>query len=395
MTVLDFNSLSSDRGDWSVGSAIVPLLVAALFLVPAVAFARVNLTALPPRERLMINLDDTEHVMVQETRDLPLRKGQNNINFSWTDVRLDPRTVRLIPSTSTDQFSVRDVSYPPDDQALVWNVYSETDHEARVTIRYRLKGFDHRTQYRAIVEGNEREMGLRVQSYLFNQSGENFRPAWVGLGHGNWRNIDWRTGETKRLSVYRVDEIPIRKTYTYDVRRLDRDPSQVETTDRVAVHYRFSNTRTDRLGDRSLRSGKIRLYQRRADGENVFIGEDNLAYQPVGDSIGVYVGQSRDLSVKQDVVQQRRVNVRRDDDGEIVLYDLRKTVRLRVENFKSRRVRLRVLQTMPDEWEMLETTHQFERRSNELIQFRVPVDAKDSTELTYTYVERHRRGRVE
>lgn len=366
----------------------VPMLVA-LLVIPGPLLGQVSLTALPPRDRVTVNLSDADRVMVQESRTLPFREGINEIKFSWDGVNLDPDSVRLIPAEGGDELTVLGASYPPEDQRLVWHVHSNRARDGQVTIRYRLNGFRKEITYSGYVRPDNSSMALREEVYLFNHSGESFSPGWIGLGHGNWRQLTWEPGQTKRLSVYRVNEVPVDKTYTYDVRELDRDPDNLEKTEEVAVSYHLVNNSGHNLGDRALSGGNIRMFQKTPDGKTVFTGEDTIEETPVGDSITVGIGASRDFTVRQNTTERTRINVRRNDDGDVVLYDVRKTVEVRIENFKETDATLRVKQPMPREWEMEQASHDFRKHSNGLIQFNVPVEAGSDSLLKFTYVERH------
>lgn len=362
-----------------------------LFLIigSTAGYARVTLSALPSRDRVFVNLADPSQALVQETRTLPLQAGVNDIDFSWEGVNLDPDSVRMILPETHDRLTVLSISYPPDDDALVWHVYSESAEDREVTIRYRLRGFQKDVEYRGTVGADEQHMDLQEYVYLYNHSGEDFSDGWLGLGFGNWLQTSWENGESKKMSAYRVDGVPFEKTYTYDVRKLSTDPNQIERTREIPVHYRFGNRSTYNLGDRPLEAGKIRVFQRDPRQETVFTGEDSLSYVPKGDSIAVYIGDSRDLKVKQNTVHRERMNVRRDNDGDVELFDLREVIKVDVENFKKEDVVLRVIQTIEGEWEMVNSTHSHQKQSNEVVLFRVPVEAQGSSTLRFEYIKRH------
>ena len=74
-----------------------------LLLIPvSPASARVKLAALPPRERVEIQLDHGRYTLVEEERIVPLlastpEAGNNFIDFSWATAQVDKDSVLFRP----------------------------------------------------------------------------------------------------------------------------------------------------------------------------------------------------------------------------------------------------------------------------------------------------------
>ena len=100
---------------------IICMLILGL-LAAATAQARVKLVALPERETIKIRLDNPAATLVQEERLLTLQKGSNQIDFSWKGVNIDPESIRLRPLDHPQKVRLIAVSYPPNEDALVWQV---------------------------------------------------------------------------------------------------------------------------------------------------------------------------------------------------------------------------------------------------------------------------------
>ncbi|NLF86388.1 MAG: hypothetical protein GX571_09830, partial [Lentisphaerae bacterium] len=124
-------------------------LVAALGLLwPAMLPARIKLITLPLRERVEIQLDHPSVTLVEEERIVPLVRTAaadepNQVDFSWANTAIDPETIvfRVIGPAAGDgnvgmQVRVLSVSYPPNEQALVWQVAASQSGAARVRISY-------------------------------------------------------------------------------------------------------------------------------------------------------------------------------------------------------------------------------------------------------------------
>ena len=121
------------------------------------ALARIKLITLPVRERVEIQLDNTNATLVEEERIVPLVKGVNQVDFSWANTQIDPNTIvfRVIPRVEPAgeagkpkeqakpeakplDVKVLSVSYPPNEAALVWQVASSDSGSVRVRISYLL-----------------------------------------------------------------------------------------------------------------------------------------------------------------------------------------------------------------------------------------------------------------
>src|SRR5215207_9569369 len=118
----------------------LPWVFTALLAAPA--YARIKLITLPVRERVEIQLDHESATLVEEERIVPLVKGENQVDFSWAGTAIDPNTIVFRVVTPVDDRKLRDaqpldakvlsVSYPPNEQALVWAVGASDSGSARV-----------------------------------------------------------------------------------------------------------------------------------------------------------------------------------------------------------------------------------------------------------------------
>src|SRR3569832_2017084 len=119
---------------------------AILSVVTPLAQARSKLITLPPRERVEVQLDHPGATLVEEERIVPLVKGENQVDFSWANTQINPDTIVfrvLAPAADQKKLDVKvlSVSYPPNEQALVWSVGSSDSGSARIRISYILGFF--------------------------------------------------------------------------------------------------------------------------------------------------------------------------------------------------------------------------------------------------------------
>ena len=162
-----------------------PLLtLTALLAIATPALARVKLVALPERARVVVSLTHPGATLVEEERIVTLQKGVNPIDFSWRDVNIDPGSIQIRALTRPDQVIVLNTSYPPNENALVWEVSSSAAQEERLRISYLLAGLTRDVVYRAVAEPDEQALTLRNYLRLRNDSGEDLTEAEIALGYG-------------------------------------------------------------------------------------------------------------------------------------------------------------------------------------------------------------------
>ena len=58
---------------------------------------------------------------------------------------------------------------------------------------------------------------------------------------------------------------------------------------------------------------------------------------------------------------------------------------VKVENFKDKTAVLTVIETIPGEWKMEETTHEYTKRDANTIEFNLTIPAKGEIKLSYHY----------
>ena len=85
-----------------------------------------------------LRLDHPAYTLVEEERVLTLQQGLNEIDFSWKGVFIDSDSIRLAVLEPKDQIQLLNVSYPPNEGALVWQLGAPQATNARVRISYLL-----------------------------------------------------------------------------------------------------------------------------------------------------------------------------------------------------------------------------------------------------------------
>lgn len=376
--------------------------LAAVMILPAqLAWGRIKLITLPRRERVEIQLDHPNVTLVEEERVVPLLAGVNQVDFSWANTAIDKDSIQFRALSDPENIKVLSVSYPPNENALVWQVSAKTSGPARVRISYIIGQLDKSFEYRAVASHDEKQMVLSQYIRLHNLANEDFGEAglWAGFGDHFTRPIG--INETKQLLSAKFVNVPITKTYTCDPVQfgwIDRGQDKL----RVPMHYVIRNeangdagAEAAALGRFPLMPGKARIFQDDGKGGTAFIGEDWGQFTPRGDEMRLYLGVARDIVVKRTV--ERRERQRR--SGNLYNHDI--IIKYEIENFKDSPAVLDVTESMLDirnelvgntqravDWELgEETTHRdtqdTERGTVDKVIFRVPLPpraADDSAE---------------
>ena len=140
---------------------IVLIVVLAL---AQIAQARIKLVALPERADTVIRLDNPMATLIEEERVLTLQKGLNKVDFSWKAVFIDADSIRLTVLDHPENVTLLNVSYPPGEAALVWEISSGDNYAETVRISYLLSNIDRLITYKAIAD--KAETAVNLSSFL-------------------------------------------------------------------------------------------------------------------------------------------------------------------------------------------------------------------------------------
>jgi hypothetical protein len=364
-----------------------------LLACTAAAQARIKLVALPERAATVIRLDNPQATLIEEERVLTLQKGINKVDFSWNGVSIDADSIRLTVLNHPEEVVLLNVSYPPNEAALVWEISSNSDYAETVRISYLLWNIDRLITYKAIADKGETAVDLTSYLVLRNFSGEDFGQAKVLLDYGRSFEQGIAHEETKQMLLLNVPKVPVQKVWTFDAAILPWDPEKLENKNvGIPVSYKIVNDAKSGLGKFALWDGKARIFQDDGHNSTIFLGEDIAKLVPVGEKMELYIGDSRDIVVTQRKMEDKQINVRRNESGHIVLFDTDEIITAKIENFKDNPAVLTVIEHVPGQWEMKKCNMEYERKDAETIQFEIKFGAHETKELQMHYNRRNVRA---
>ena len=348
--------------------------------------ARIKLVALPERAATVIRLDNPAATLIEEERVLTLQKGLNKVDFSWKGVSIDIDSIRLMSLDHPDKVTLLSVSYPPDEAALVWDISSDSDYAETVRISYLLSNIDRLITYKAIADKAETAVDLKSFLVLRNFSGEDFDKARVLLDYGEAFEQGIDHEETKQMLFLKAPSVPITKVWKFDAAMLPWDPEKLENQNvGIPVSYRIVNEAKSGLGEFALWGGKTRIFQDDGHGSTIFLGEDVTDLVPVGEKTELYIGDSRDIVVTQRKMADNRINLRKNNKGDVILYDTDEVITAKIENFKDGPAVLTVIEHIPGQWDMerctldnkeLKIGVDYKKKNANILEFEIELPAR-------------------
>jgi hypothetical protein len=316
---------------------IVSAVLIVLGLTVSPALARIKLITLPKRERVEIQLDQPNVTLVEEERVVPLLTGVNQVDFSWANTAIDKDSIQFRP-LADPEIKVLSVSYPPNENALVWQISAGQSGPARVRISYIIGQLNKSFEYRATAAHDEKTLLLTQYVKLQNLANEDFGDAglWAGFGDHFLRPIG--INETKQVLSARFADVPIHKTYTASLIEfgyLDEPQRKL----RIPMHYVLKNNKEHKLGQFPLMPGKARMFQDDGKGGEAFVGEDWGKFTPRDDEMKLYLGVAKDIVVRRVVARNDRKLLA----GNLANQDV--VIQYEIENFKDSPVTLDVVES--------------------------------------------------
>ncbi len=351
--------------------------------------ARIKMVALPERGQTDIRLDNPSATLIEEERVLTLQQGLNKVDFSWKGVAIDSDSIRLTVLGHPNDVTLLNVSYPPNEAALVWEISCKTAVEEKVRISYLLSNIDRLVTYKMVADKAETQVDLKSFLILRNFSGEDFANARVLLDYGEAFERGIQHEETKQLLFLKAGNVPIEKTWTFDAAKKPWDPEKVSGNVGIPVSYVIKNTQESGLGKFALNGGKARVFQNDGSGSTIILGEDRSGLVPVGEDMEIQIGDSRDIVVTQKKMTEKQINIRRNKKNQIVLYDTDELITATIENFKDTPAKLTLIQHIEGQWDMEKCNMDYELENASTLEFEIELKANEKKEFEMHY---HRRN---
>ncbi|MCC6546744.1 hypothetical protein IT570_06200 [Candidatus Sumerlaeota bacterium] len=333
------------------------LLLATMSALPIAGHARTKLVTLPDRAKLVTSLENPRYTLLYEEREIPLQKGTNFVDFAWNGVSIDPNSVMIElltnPGDGDTATKIIATGFPPNEQALTWQLFAPEARTERIRVSYLLNGITQDTSYE--IRMNQKETAGDFQQYfrMQNASGEDLDNAIVRLPLMDDLTRSMDSGEVRRFLASRVKELPVRKVF---IARPGYETFLGEDGENIDLVYEIENKVEAGLGKYKLPNGKARLYGDDGMNSSIFLGEDMLKQTPPKEKAELTLGKVKDVVLKRRLMKDEKTNVRTNIQKVPVMFDQVRQLRYEIENFKEEPVTLKITETLNGDWEIKEIT---------------------------------------
>ncbi len=196
----------------------------------------------------------------------------------------------------------------------------------------------------------------------------------VTVGNNETKQVEFVTGAGVPATTYFVyNGSP--QFFGYNSPIVDAGFGNTGITD--VQNYLEFNTGEDRGLGADLPAGRIRVYQEDVDGAALLIGENRIDHTPEGETVDIYLGNAFDL-----------VGERTQTQFDFVASNvIEESYEIRLRNRKdAETVQIRVPETLYrwSNWEILQSSDEFEQLNSNTIEFRVDVEPGQERVITYT-----------
>jgi hypothetical protein len=191
-------------------------------------------------------------------------------------------------------------------------------------------------------------------------------------------SLDGRTtikdNQTKQLTLMAASDVGVKKhLFYYGAADYYRNSYGVPISNqKVAVTLEIRNSQDNRLGV-PLPKGKIRVYKADASGSQQLIGEDWIDHTPKDERVRIKLGNAFDVVGERTQKEWKKLG-----GG---LYEVEWEISLR--NHKKEDQTVTVIEPVPGDWQVLASTHAWDKPEAHTLKFDVPVPKEGASKITY------------
>jgi hypothetical protein len=147
---------------------------------------------------------------------------------------------------------------------------------------------------------------------------------------------------------------------------------EIESRRKVGVFIELENREANRLG-MALPKGVVRVYKADSEGGRQFVGEDEIDHTPRDERIRIKVGEAFDV-----VADRRQMEWR--EQGRCASES---SFEIELRNHKKEEVEVEVIEPAMGDWEILQSSHPWERKDAQSFSFKPKVPADGKTVVSY------------
>ena len=223
---------------------------------------------------------------------------------------------------------------------------------------------------------SQRAMEIATKAASMAEAARDFKSE--GFFEYHLYTLDGRTtikdNQTKQLTLMAAGDVPVVKQLIYygaqDYYRTSYGVPM--SNQKIGVYFDIKNSKDNRLGV-PLPKGKVRVYKADASGSQQFVGEDWIDHTPKDERVKIKMGDAFDLVGERTQKEWRKIASN--------LYEVEWEISLR--NHKKEDQTVTVIEPVPGDWQVLTSTHAWEKPEAHTLKFQVPVPKEGASKLTY------------
>lgn len=190
-----------------------------------------------------------------------------------------------------------------------------------------------------------------------------------------------RENQSKQISLLSAEDIPVRKElllsgapYYYQ----SAFNGDIAVKQKVGVFIELENREKNHLG-LALPKGIVRVYKMDRDKSLQFVGEDSVDHTPKDEKVRIKLGEAFDVLADRKQIDWKK----RASDSYEAAYEII------IRNHKKEAVVVRVIEPVPGDWKLLNSSHECVKVNSGTLEYNLPVPADGKTTLTYRVLMRY------
>lgn len=297
---------------------------------------------------------------------------------------------------------------------LVWLLDNKFVERQKIEARYLTNGINWRASYVAVLNEMDDRADISGWVTIDNKSGAIYKNARLKLVAGDINRVDefqpprirdtlalqkaeamaqfaeqeffeyhiytlespttLKNNQTKQVSLLSAQNIPIKKEFVFQGARYYymSKYGEISPKQKVSVYIEFLNKKEHNLGI-PLPKGIMRVYKYDHDKSLQFVGENTIDHTPKDEKIRIKLGEAFDV-----VASRKQTDWQKLSDK---LYETAFEVSIR--NHKKEDIIVKMVEPLPGEWNVLQSSHEFKKFDAFTIHFDIPVKKDLETKLIY------------
>jgi hypothetical protein len=308
--------------------------------------------------------------------------------------------------------SVRDVSFPELPEGLItrptlfWLYQSDFNGPADAIVSYQTSGINWHAEYVGVLDDSETELDLTGWVSIDNRSGKTYEDARLKVIAGDinralqqqpvrFRGAGVETMaampekmdvgfEEKAFFEYHMYTLPRKATLANnEIKQISMfEPAHADVkkelrylsgTKNVDVYILMNNSKEVGLG-MPLPAGRVRVFKADTDQSLILLGEDRIKHTPRNEEVELKIGKAFDIVGETTQVSFRRVSDRISETD----------YRIEIRNQKDSAETVIVTHNVGGDWEILNASRDFVKKSAFEIEWTVDVPAEDKAVIDFT-----------